>query len=124
MKSSVTLRCRLQGILDHVVVGKLSLLDGLVDADDILPDDATSANVQVSHLGVAHQTLGEADSQRRGLKLDVARLALGELVHDRRLGGGDGVSLWGRALRGDSPAINDDYSGRASVLARRAQGRR
>lgn len=98
----------LQGLGNDIVLSELALLDGLVDADDVLPDDAAGADVEVADLRVAHQALGQADGQRRGLELDIARLALGEGVHDGRLGGRDGVAVLWRLLRRDAPPVNDD----------------
>ncbi len=99
---------RLQNALDDLVAGELVLLDGLVDADDVLPDDTAGTNVEMADFGVAHQTLGEADSQRRGIEFGEAGGALREAVHDGGLGGGDGVAILGRLLRGDAPAVNHD----------------
>lgn len=50
VKSAVGVLGCLKGLLDHIVAGKLALLDGLIDANNILPDDTASANVQVADL--------------------------------------------------------------------------
>lgn len=108
VQSAVSALGSLQSLLDDLVAGKLALLDGLVDADDILPDDTPSTNVQVSDLRVAHQTLRQTDSKGGGLELSVTGSTLGELVHDGGLGIGDGVAVLRRRLGGNSPAIDDD----------------
>lgn len=80
---------------NDIILGKLAFLDGLVDTDDVLPDDPSRSDVQVSDLRVAHQALRQTDSQRRGLELDITRLVLGKAVHDGCVRGGDGVAiLW------------------------------
>jgi hypothetical protein len=98
----------LQRLLDGGVLAKLALLDGLVDADNVLPHDTTGADVQVADLGVSHEAFGQADGERRGLELGEARLAQRELVHDRGLGGGNGIAILGGLLRGNAPAVNHD----------------
>jgi hypothetical protein len=70
------------------------------------------------NLAVAHQALGESDSSRRSFNLGIAlsRLGIGglEAVHDRRVGGGNGVAFGGRVRARDAPAVDDDY-GRLAV---------
>ena len=98
----------LEGLLDDLVLRELALAHGLVDAHDVLPHDAAGADVEVADLGVAHEALGQADGERRGVELNVAGGVLGEAVHDGGLGGGDGVALGGRVGRRDAPAVNHD----------------
>ena len=64
----------------------------------------------MADLGVAHQTLGKADSGGGRLKLGVPVVDLGEAVHDRAIGVGDGVTILGRLLAGDAPPVDDDWS--------------
>lgn len=108
VKTPVGVLGRLHDVLDHIVAGELALLDGLVDADDVLPDDTAGTNVEMADFGVAHETLGKADGQRRGVEFGETVPALGEVVHDGSLGGGNGVAILGRLLRGDAPAVNHD----------------
>lgn len=108
VQTPVAVLGRLHDLLDHIVADELVLLDRLVDANDVLPDDAAGANVEMADFRVAHQALGETDSQRGGIELGEARFALGEGVHDGGLGGGNGVAILGRLLRGDAPAVNHD----------------
>lgn len=95
MQPAIGVPSRLERLLDHVVAGKLVLADRLVDADHILPHDASGTNVQVADLRVAHQTLGQTDSKRGSLELGETGGALGELVHDGRLGDGNGIAILG-----------------------------
>lgn len=110
----------LHGALDDVVLAEIALLDGLIDTNNILPDDTASTNVQVADLRVAHEALGKADSQGGSFELGEAGLALRELVHDRGLAGSDGVAILGGFSRRDTPAVNHDCtSARAQILAMR-----
>jgi hypothetical protein len=97
VKTAVALLCVGEALDNVVDLVELALLDGLVDADNVLPHDSTSTNVQVANLAVTHQTLGETDGKRRGLELSVAlsNLAaiLGELVHPGSVGIEDGIAL-------------------------------
>lgn len=108
MQSAVASSSTLECLLDDVVLFELVIFDRLVDANNILPNNASSANVQMAHLRVAHEALGQSDGQRRGLELGVSVGAHGKLVHDGRLGGGNGIAILGALVRGDAPAINDD----------------
>lgn len=125
MQAAVAASSALERLLDNLVVGQLPLLDGLVDADNVLPDDTSGSDVQMADLGVAHQALGQADGEGGGLELGEAIGVVGQAVHDRRLGIGDGVAILGALVRGNAPAINDDCrSARARELATRARGSR
>lgn len=108
VKTPVAVLRRLHDLLDNLVVAELALFDGLVDTDDVLPDDTAGANVQMTDFGVAHQALRKTDSQRGGFELGETGGALGEMVHDGGLGGGNGVAILGRLVRGDAPAVNHD----------------
>lgn len=111
VQSSIAVLGTLENTRDDLVLGKLALLDGLVDADDILPDDTASTNVQVADLRVAHEALGEADGERGSFELGVAGVGGCELVHDRGLCVGDGIAILGRGLGGHTPTVNDDCKG-------------
>lgn len=50
MQPSVAVLGGLEGFLDYIILGELALLDGLIDADDILPDNATGTNIQMADL--------------------------------------------------------------------------
>lgn len=64
----------------------------------------------MADLGVAHQTLGKTDGSGGRLKLGVPVVDLGEAVHDRAIGVGDGVTILGRLLARDAPPVDDDWS--------------
>lgn len=108
VQSAVAVFGSLQCLLDNRSLAELAILDGLVDAHNVLPHHTASADVQVADFRVAHQTLRQTDSEGGGLELSVTGGALGELVHDRGLCVGDGVSILGRVGGGDSPTVNDD----------------
>ena len=112
VQTAVALLCAGEALDDVVDLVEFALLDGLVDADNVLPDDSAGANVQVTDLTVSHETLGKTDSERRGFELRVAlgNLAalLGELVHPGSVGVQDGVTLVGRLLASDTPSVNAD----------------
>lgn len=95
MQSPVSILGPLQDLADDLGLGELALLDGLVDADDILPDDAAGADVQVADFRVTHEALGQTDGKRGGFELGVAGVASREAVHDRGLRVGDGVAILG-----------------------------
>jgi hypothetical protein len=88
---------------DVLVLVELLLLDANVDLDDVLPDDAAGADVEVADLGVAHEPLGEADSDAVGSDAAV-RVVLRDRVHVRCVRGVDRVALHAR-LRREAPAI-------------------
>ncbi|KAG9527173.1 phosphoglycerate mutase 2, partial [Aureobasidium melanogenum] len=112
VQAAVALLCAGEALDDVVDLVEFALLDGLVDADNVLPDDSAGADVQVADLRVAHEALGETDGERRGLELGVAlgdlAALLGELVHPGSVGVEDGVALVGRVLASDAPSVNAD----------------
>lgn len=64
VQTSVAAGCALKRLLQNLVGIEFVLLDRLVDADDILPDNTSRADVQVADLRVAHQALGQTNGQR------------------------------------------------------------
>jgi hypothetical protein len=68
----------------------------LTNSDDILVDNATSTNVEMADLRVAHQALRKTNGGGRSLKLGVVLLVLGEGIHLRGFGIGDGIAVLGR----------------------------
>jgi len=101
--------------LDKVLnLVQLALLDGLVNANTVLPDNASSTNVQVTDFTVAHKALGQTYGQRGGLQLGEAlgslRVGLGETRHPRGLSGSDGITLGRRVGAGNTPTVNDNCS--------------
>lgn len=88
---------------------RLGIEEQRTNADDILVDDTASTDVQVADLGVAHETLRQANGGGRGLEHGVFVLDLGEAVHDGAVGVGNGIAVTGRVLAGDTPTIDDDW---------------
>lgn len=124
MESTVAGGGTLKGLLDDLVVVELVLLDGLINADDILPDNTASTNVEMADFRVTHQALGKTNGQRRSIQLGEAGLALGELVHDRSLSSSNGIAILGRFGRRDTPTVNDDCtSAKQTLLANRPPNR-
>ena len=118
VKPAVAVDSPLEGLLDILDLAKLVVLDRLPNANRVLPDDATGANVQVANLAVAHEALRKTDGEGRGLELGVALGSLGailhELVHGRSLRGVNGITiLTVRCRTGcrDTPSVNDDKHG-------------
>lgn len=117
VKTAIAIGGRLKGLLDDLILVELFLLDGLVDANNVLPHNAASANVEMADFRVAHQAFGQTDGEGRGVKLGEAGLALGELIHDRGLGRGNGIAILGALLRRDTPTVNDDCAIANNALA-------
>ena len=99
MESTIALLGVHEALTDVLVLVQLTLLDGLINANNVLPDNTTGANVQVADFTVSHEALGETDGKRAGLQFGVALSDLGallcELVHPWCLGIQDCVSLSG-----------------------------
>jgi len=112
VQTSVALLGAVEGLDDVLDLVQFALLEGLVDADAVLPDDTAGADVQVADLTVAHEALGQADSERRGLEFGVAlgrlRVGVREGRHDGGLCGGDGIAVGRGVGAGDTPAVDDD----------------
>ena len=83
---------------------KLTALDALRDADQVLRHDAAGAEVEVAHLAVAHLALGEADGQPARVEESVRERAP-EPVPYRGVGQFDRVAF---AFRPIAPAVQND----------------
>lgn len=84
-----------------------------IDAHDVLVDDSSGANVEMAHLGVAHQSGGQAHRQTRSIERQVLLLVRGQLVHNGSVGVEDGVAI---LLVGHTPAIDHDQTNAVSRL--------
>jgi hypothetical protein len=92
----------------------------LVDFDNVLPDDAPGANVQVADLRVAHEALLEANGEAVSLELDKVVL-VPDGVHVRGVTVEDGIALFvGRetpavvnATRRASQELGEEHGSRA-----------
>ena len=67
VKATIGALGSLEGLLDDLIIGELAFLNSQIDADDILPYDPASADIQMANLGVAHEALGQADGEGRSL---------------------------------------------------------
>jgi hypothetical protein len=113
MQATVPVAGASAGADDGVDLVHLAKPEGLIDADAILPDDATGADVEMADLAVTHETLGQADGERGCIQLSISLgdgVGTGEGRHDGGIGGGDGITLRWRTGAGDAPAIDHDWS--------------
>ena len=81
--------------------GQRAVAYGEVDAGQILHDHGAGPEVHMADLGVAHLPLRQADGQPAGGQRRV-RVPPPELVEDRRIGEGDGVT---GPVGGQSPTV-------------------
>jgi hypothetical protein len=112
VKTTSTFLGIFESVHDDLVLAQLALLDRLINTDDILPNNTSSADVQMTDLGVAHQTLWETNGEGRSVKLSVPSSILGESIHVWGLCSGNGIAILRRRLRRDTPTINHDYNAR------------
>lgn len=108
MKTTITGSGTLECLLDDLVVVQFALLDGLINTNDVLPNDTTGSNIQVTDFGVAHKTIRQANCQGRGVQLGETLGIVRKLVHHGGLGRRNGVAILGRFFGGNTPSINDD----------------
>ena len=91
VQASAAARGVLDGEVHGLVLEEGTVVDGVVDADDFLLDDAPGADVEVPHLAVAHHPLGQPDGAPGALDEGVGIVGV-EAVEIRRIGLLDGVS--------------------------------
>ena len=87
-----------------LVLEEIAALDRPVHTHEILEEDAARADREVSHLGIAHLTVRQADGLTRGVELGV-RVVVPEPVEDRSVRKLDRVARPGWR---DSPTVEDD----------------
>ena len=107
MKSDSGLLCLAQGLLQRWSGGKASVGNRAVDAEQVLVDHATCADVHVTHFAVAHLAFREAHMLSIGPEGGMRRMRI-ELIHIWRLGHGNGVVAVGIA---EAPAVQNDECG-------------
>ena len=91
----------------HGTYGQGAVLDGQIDAHDVLIDDAPGSEVQVADLGVAHLSVGQTDVTAHALEFPL-RAGRQEGVHMRSPGQAHGIS---RTRSGLAPAVqNQQYA--------------
>ena len=90
-----------------------AVLDGVVDAGELLEHDAAGTDVEVAHLGIAHLAVGKADvlagSTQRGVGI-----LLVQRVDERGARSCDGVV---RALGRQAEAVHDDEQRRKMMVS-------
>ena len=104
----------LDNFLEDRITVESAILDGEIDAGELLIDDATCAEIEMSYFGIPHLAFGQAD-------LESARLESGlgvggvELIMHWGRGQKGGVSLEGGALpacRIDPPTVTNEKQNR------------
>lgn len=108
VQTSSTVLGIVEGLCDNIVLVHLSLLDGLINAHNILPDNTSSTNVQVADLRVSHESLRETNSERGSLELSESVGMLVEVVHNWSFRIGNSITILWRLVRWDSPSIDHD----------------
>ena len=97
------------------IEGERAVRDCVSDAHEVLLDDAARADVQVSHLRVAHLALGQTDVPSRGRELGV-REAREQRIEDRGVRELDGIA---GTRRRDPESVQDDERDRSRHAAAR-----
>lgn len=118
VETSIARGGTIKGGLNVGDLTELALRQGLVDTYNVLVDDATSANVQVANLRVAHEALREANGSTVSEEFGI-RVGLLKSGHDRSVGAFNGITF-SILLGGDAPAVNDDKAD--LLLDRRVRG--
>ena len=59
---------RLDNFLEDGITAESAVCNGEVDAGEFLIDDAACSEVEMSHFGISHLALGEADLKSAGLE--------------------------------------------------------
>jgi hypothetical protein len=112
VKSAISVNCSLERFLDRLNILELLVLDGLGNADGILPDHSPGANVEMTDFAVAHEALGKTDGQGRGFEFGEALGGLGallcEVIHGWRVCGENSIAIFARLVGSYAPAVNDD----------------
>ena len=101
-----------------LVLGQATVGDRVVDADQILAHHAARAEVQVTHLGVAHLPVGQSHRSPAGRE-DRVREALPQLVEHRRARERHRVA--GTRL-GQAPSVEHDQTDAPGGQAARSGG--
>ncbi|KAF5035383.1 hypothetical protein DSECCO2_586260 [anaerobic digester metagenome] len=103
MRAPGTRHRRLGQVHEGGVDGQGAVLDGQIDAHDVLIDDASGPEVEVPDLGVAHLSVGQAHVAPHALQFPAGVFGQ-EPVHVRGPGQAHGVARSGRGL---APAVED-----------------
>ena len=84
-----------------------------IDANNVLVNDTTGANVEVAHFGIAHQTGRQTNGEARGVQSEILTFILGKSVHDGRFSIGNCIALH---LVRHTPAIDYNQTDRVRGL--------
>ena len=82
-----------QGVAEHRIGGQRAFFDRLVDAGEILIDDAARAEIEVADFGIAHLPGRQADIQAGGAE-EAFRVLFQHHVMERRVGEQHGVAVF------------------------------
>lgn len=80
MQSAVPTLGSLTCFQGGIVLVEIPLFDAHIDFHNVLPDDAACADVEMADLRVAHQAIGQADSETVGSKGGM-RMGLADAIH-------------------------------------------
>ena len=90
----------LHGMVQRYIIEENPVVDGFGDASELLIDDASSADVEVTDFGVAHLALRQPHGQTARGELHV-RIFGEDRVQVRRVCGGNGVPV-GRRIEAET----------------------
>src|SRR5882724_7839890 len=94
-----TVNCRQQ----NLIAEKLASRDVVINSRNVHPNDASGADVQMSHFRIAYHSGGQTHARARSFQ-QCLRVVFTELVVIRSCGKGDSIPLNSRRI---SPTVND-----------------
>src|SRR3954466_10877306 len=97
-------------LLRHRIAREFALSQSLIDASEILINDATCAEIEMAYLRVPHLPVGQSDIEAAGAEFSTRVIAVKAVVK-RRLRQQGGVPIFFallRAARIDPPTIADN----------------
>lgn len=100
----------LDNFLEDRITVESAILNGEIDAGELLIDDATCAEIEMSHLGVSHLALRQADLESARLESGLGVSGVELIMHWGR-GQKGGISLEGGALPAswiDPPTVTNE----------------
>ena len=100
----------LDNFLEDRITVESAILNSEIDAGELLIDDATCAEIEMSYLGVSHLALGQADLEPARLESGLGVSGVELIMHWGR-GQKGGISLDGGALPAswiDPPTVTNE----------------
>ena len=100
----------LNNFLEHWITVESAILNGEIDAGELLIDDSTCAEIEMSYFGIPHLAFGQADLESARLESGLGVSGVELIMHWGR-GQKGGVSLEGGALpacRINPPAVTNE----------------